>query len=120
MKITRTALEFILEASRGAHPREFIGMLRADGDTITETLIIPGSTFENCRSSILAYMVPIDHSIIGSIHSHPGAPRPSQADLEFFRKMGRFHMIVGYPYTADSIAAFNSDGSPASLELSND
>jgi len=120
MKITRTALEFILGASRGAHPREFIGMLRADGDTITETLIIPGSKFEECRSSILAHMVPMDTTIIGSIHSHPGPPRPSRADLEFFRKMGRFHMIVGYPYSPRDIAVFNSDGSPASLELSND
>ncbi len=120
MKITRVALEFILEASKGAHPREFIGMLRAEDGTITETLIIPGSTFEECRSSILTYMVPIDLSLVGSVHSHPGPPRPSRADLEFFRRMGKFHIIVGYPYTPQSVAAFNSDGSPAALELSND
>lgn len=116
MKITKTALEFILETARKAHPREFLGLLRAKDDVIIETLIIPGSKFEKNRSSLYPHMVPLDPSIVGSVHSHPGPPHPSRADLSFFEK-GAINMIIGYPYTVDSIAVYNAHGKPTTLEI---
>ncbi len=116
MKITQQAVDFILESAKGAYPREFVGLLRARGGIITEVLIIPGSKFEINRSSIFQNMVPIDPSIVGSVHSHPGPPIPSRADLNFFEK-GKINIIAGYPYTFESLAAYNADGTPAKLEI---
>ena len=116
MKISQTAVDFILESAKGAYPREFVGLLRAKKGVITEVLIIPGSKFEINRSSIFQNMVPIDTSIVGSVHSHPGRPIPSRADLNFFEK-GKINIIAGYPYTFESLAAYNADGTPATLEI---
>ena len=117
MKITETALEFMLECAKGAHPREFIGLLRAEKGVITETLLFPGSKFNRSSSSLLFDMVPPDPSIVGSVHSHPSEPIPSKADLEFFRRTGRIHLIIGYPYTASTVAAYDAFGKPTTLEL---
>lgn len=116
MKITETAVDFILESARGAYPREFVGLLRAKDGIITEVLIIPGSKFGMNRSSIFTNMVPIDPSIVGSVHSHPGRPIPSRADLNFFER-GKLNIIAGYPYTFESLAAYNADGTPTKLEM---
>jgi proteasome lid subunit RPN8/RPN11 len=54
----------------------------------------------------------------GTVHSHPsGNYRPSGADLEFFRKMGDTHIIIGYPYTETTWQAYNRAGEPIKLEI---
>jgi len=116
VKISETAVEFILEAARGAYPREFVGLLRAKDGVIIETLIIPGSKFEKNYSSIFMHMVPLDLSIVGSVHSHPGPARPSRADLRFFER-GKVNIIAGYPYDFASMAAFDAQGRPTTLEI---
>ncbi|MFC2174675.1 Mov34/MPN/PAD-1 family protein [archaeon] len=116
MKISQTAVEFILETAKNAYPREFVGMLRANEGVITEILIIPGSKFEKNYSSVLTNMVPLDPSIVGSVHSHPGPARPSRADLRFFER-GMVNLIAGYPYEFGNLAAFDAHGSPTSLEI---
>lgn len=116
MKISELAVEFILETARGAYPREFVGLLREKDGVIIETLIIPGSKFEENQSAIFPHMVPLDPSIVGSVHSHPGVPRPSRADLNFFEKH-RVNIIAGYPYGMDNLAVFDSRGKPIDLEM---
>ena len=59
--------------------------------------------FEIGRSSTRLDMKPLDPSIVCSVHSHPGQARPSRADMEFFSKFGKVHLIVGYPFTPGSI-----------------
>lgn len=113
MKIKKDTFDFIVEACRNTYPHEFIGLLRAKGDTITEVLVIPGSTFERSRSTLKEYMVPLDPSIVGSVHSHPGPPIPSKADLNFFSKHGKIHIIVGI----NAIRAFDRHGNPVHLEI---
>ncbi|MCD6414086.1 MAG: Mov34/MPN/PAD-1 family protein [Candidatus Diapherotrites archaeon] len=113
MKIKEDTLDFILEACRNTYPNEFLGLLRAKGGTITEVLLIPGSKFEHTSSTLRRDMVPLDPTIVGSVHSHPGRPIPSKADLNFFSKFGKIHLIVGYPFTRDTIAVFG----PERLEI---
>jgi proteasome lid subunit RPN8/RPN11 len=103
VKIKAKALEFILEASRSAYPREFLGLLRAEEGVVTEVLVAPLPTFEIGSSSTRLDMKPLDPSIVGSIHSHPGPPLPSRADMHFFSQFGKVHMIVGYPFTPRDI-----------------
>jgi len=63
-------------------------------------------------------MMPLDTHVAGSAHSHPnGVLSPSQADLSFFPRTGRYHLIVGYPYSRDSWRCFRTDGRPGGLEV---
>lgn len=111
MKIRREALEFILEAGRNLYPREFAGLLRGDKELIKEVLILPGTKQWFDSASINLNMLPIDLSVIGSIHSHPGASnRPSRADLIFFSKLGSVHGIVCQPYTLESLRFYDRSG----------
>ncbi|MFC2154627.1 Mov34/MPN/PAD-1 family protein [Candidatus Altiarchaeota archaeon] len=117
--IKREALELILGVSRELYPREFTGQLRAEGEIITEVLVIPASTFGEGFAQTRRDMIPIDKSIIGSVHSHPGPSySPSQADLKYFRKMGEIHLIVRHPFKEiNDIAAYDSEGRGVSLEV---
>ena len=114
MKLSRPALDFMLEAAKSAYPLEFIGMLRAENNVITEVLIIPGSKFGKHYSSVFLHMIPLDPSIVGSVHSHPGITTPSKADLHFFSKLGRVHIIVG---VNGEMSAFDTNGAPVTLEI---
>lgn len=118
MKIKSVALEFILGVSKRFHPDEFGGMLRGRGDIIEEVLIIPATLYGEDSVTTRMDMVPIDHSIIGSVHSHPVASfRPSRADLEFFRKTGYVHLIVKSPYRdVRDVAAYDREGNRIGLE----
>ncbi|MFH0859696.1 MAG: Mov34/MPN/PAD-1 family protein [Candidatus Altiarchaeota archaeon] len=118
-RIKSNALEFILGVSRSLHPREFTGQLRGEGDLITETLVIPASTFGNGFATTRFDMIPLDKSIIGSIHSHPSNTyRPSEADFRYFERGGSIHLIVRYPYNGlGDVAAYTSSGERISLEV---
>lgn len=119
MKISNGALGLLLEASRSLHPKEFTGQLRIENDTITEVLIIPASTFGEGFAITRLDMVPIDYSILGTVHSHPGdRNEPSRADLRYFRKRGNVHLIVRYPYGGlGDVAAYDNSGERVDLEL---
>jgi len=116
--IDKEALEFILGASRSSHPKEFAGLLRAKGDTITEVLLLPG-TLSSSRSAMLKLqMMPIDPTACGTMHSHPSSnASPSDEDLAFFAKHGRVHIIAATPYNEHSWKAYNHRGEEISLEI---
>ena len=118
MKIKKEALEFILGVSKRFYPDEFGGLLRGAGDLIEEVLVIPASTYGKDFVTTRFDMVPIDHSIIGSVHSHPAYGfLPSKADLEFFRKIGFVHLIARKPYCGvEDIAAYDREGTRIHLE----
>ncbi len=115
--IKRKALDFLLEASRNNFPNEFAGMLRAQGNVITEILVIPRTEWNNRSALIFLDMLPADPSIVGSVHSHPGPAIPSQADLEFFSKFGKIHIIVGYPFRETDIRAYLPSGEPTPVGI---
>ncbi|MFH1821444.1 MAG: Mov34/MPN/PAD-1 family protein [Methanobacteriota archaeon] len=117
-RIDREALKFILGVSRSNHPREFAGVLRARGDTVTEVLILPG-TLSSGRSAVLhLHMLPIDPSACGTVHSHPSPfAHPSDEDLALFAKFGSIHIIAAYPYNEDSWKAYNHRGEEINLEI---
>jgi proteasome lid subunit RPN8/RPN11 len=116
--IDKEALEFILGASRSNHPKEFAGLLRAKGDTITEVLLLPG-TLSSSRSAMLKlHMMPIDPTACGTVHSHPSPnASPSSEDLALFAKHGRVHIIATAPYSEHSWKAYNNRGEEISLEV---
>lgn len=116
--IEREALEFIFEASRSSHPREFAGILRAKDGVIKEILLLPGTVSSGESALLRLHMLPIDPSACGSVHSHPSPyPVPSGADLGLFAKFGRVHLIVASPYDERSWRAYDHRGNEINLEV---
>ncbi len=120
--IRETALAFILGVSSQLHPREFTGQLRAEGRLITEVLVIPASVYGEDFAETRLDMIPIDRSIVGSVHSHPGRSfRPSDQDLSYFARSGDVHLIVRYPYrNGADVAAYDRTGRRMELVISGD
>jgi proteasome lid subunit RPN8/RPN11 len=120
-KITRKCLNLILEASKSNYPREFGGLLRVDTnlkDTISEIVLLPGTVSGDSHAIFQLHMLPIDFSIIGTVHSHPSPiPRPSDADLHLFEKFGRVHIIVANPFDEFSWKAYDYIGNEIKLNV---
>lgn len=116
--IRARTLRMILEASRETYPNEFSATLRAEDGIINEVLLLPG-TLQGQTSAILRlHMLPIDYTVVGSVHSHPsGVIEPSDADLQLFEKFGKVHIIVGSPFDMRSWRAFDFRGDLIRIEV---
>jgi proteasome lid subunit RPN8/RPN11 len=112
-------VDLICQAARANHPNEFGGILRADkADVITDLLLLPGTVSGATHAVFQLHMLPIDFSVRGTVHSHPsGTPRPSEADLELFRRFGRRHIIIGSPYDRRSWRAYDGRGDAIRAEV---
>lgn len=119
IEIKKTALDFILKASRRIYPNEFTALLRGGGNVIEEVLLIPGTLFGENFATIRLDMKPIDSTIIGSVHSHPSKSyKPSDADLRFFSKFGYLHLVVKYPYKSiQDIAVYDLAGNRIGVKV---
>lgn len=116
--IRRAALDLILAAGREALPNEFAGVLRAYDGIITEVLVLPGTEQGTQAAIFKFYMMPVDRSVVGTVHSHPsGNFWPSKADMELFDRFGRVHIICGFPFGPANWAAYDGIGNPRDLEV---
>lgn len=119
--IAADALDFILELSKSYHPSEFIGLLSADSDVISDVLLLPGMLSSDRNASIRLDMIPLGISYVGSVHNHPypgpGAARPSAQDLFIFGRTGNCHIITFYPYDGDCWRCYNSVGEERELKI---
>jgi proteasome lid subunit RPN8/RPN11 len=113
-KITRKCLELILESAKSTYPKEFGALLRVDSEnknTIVELVLLPGTISGDSHAIFRLHMLPIDFSIVGTVHSHPSpVPQPSDADLQLFRKHGKIHIIAAKPYDYNSWKAYDYNG----------
>ncbi len=109
-RIKEVALDFILETAKNNYPNEFAGLLRGEGNTISEVLLLPGTRWNERSATLQMHMLPLDPSVLGSVHSHPGPAIPSRADLDFFSRFGKVHIIAGYPFRFEDIRAFSPGG----------
>jgi proteasome lid subunit RPN8/RPN11 len=116
--IQKELLSLLLEVGKERHPFEYAGLLRETDGVIDELTLLPGTTSNQRSASLFLDMMPLDVHVAGSVHSHPtGVLHPSDADLSFFPRTGRYHIIVGFPYDEQSWACFRADGTPCSLEV---
>jgi proteasome lid subunit RPN8/RPN11 len=121
VNIKRQVINSILDYAKACHPREGILLLRGKtrkGKTIIEEVVIPplsvrGSGFSNFP----LHMLPIDFTIVGTMHSHPsGALRPSTTDLNHF--YGKIMIITAYPYRSEQdIIVLDGKGNNVSYEI---
>ena len=120
-KITADCLSFICESAKSTFPREFAGLLRVaddEKDTITEVMLLPGTVAGDTHAIFQMHMRPVDFSLVGTIHSHPsGSAHPSEADRQLFRKYGKVHMIVAYPFTKTSWMAYDANGEEITMQI---
>lgn len=116
--IAKECLDSIKEAAKDLYPREFLAFLSL-GDTkdvISELVLLPQMIYGKGLATFNRYMAPFDPSLVGTVHSHPsGVSKPSGGDLDTFRKHGRIHIIIAYPYTDETWRAYTSNGDPIEL-----
>jgi proteasome lid subunit RPN8/RPN11 len=119
--IPKEILLMVLESAKTLHPKETIFLLRGkvakNSLKVTELVIPPAATYGRGFSSFPMHMLPMDFSIVGTIHSHPsGNLAPSSADLN--RGMGRVVLIVAFPYEKrENVAAYSRDGKGLALQI---
>jgi len=121
-KITRKCLTLIFESSKSNYPQEFGALLRVDRvdkNTIIEVILLPGTISGDSHAIFHLHMLPVDFSVVGTIHSHPSSiARPSDADLDLFSHFGRIHIIVGVSPLGDvTWNAYDYMGHMVSMEI---
>jgi len=119
--ITHDCLDLIIECAKSNYPNEFGGLLRRDSekkDLITELVLLPGTVSGDTHAIFKLHMLPIDFSIVGTVHSHPSPnAQPSSADRQLFEKFGRINIIIALPYTTSSWKAFDFKGEEIKLTV---
>lgn len=111
----------ILEGARRLYPRETILLLRGKKAknviTVSDLVVPPLATYGQGFAGIRVHMLPMDFSIVGTVHSHPsGNLMPSPADLNHF--FGAVLMIVGSPFTDErNAAAYDHNGKALVLQV---
>jgi proteasome lid subunit RPN8/RPN11 len=117
--IKKDVVENIIELAMQAYPKEFIMLLK--GSAKGKKLVIDSLIFQTYHASnestLVRFDLPLMSGSVGSVHSHPGASnRPSGADLRFFNKNGFVHLIIAYPYTRETIQAYDLYGNRIGFE----
>lgn len=116
--IREELLEMLLALGKSQHPCEFLAILREERGVMSDLELVPGTISGQESASFSPFMLPLDTHVAGSAHSHPnGVLSPSSADLRFFPSVGRYHLIIGYPYDRRSWKCFTADGTPHPLEV---
>ena len=116
--IDRSLMEMVNQAARDSLPNEFMAMLRAEEGVVSELLLVPGTLQGKDSALVMLHMLPIDYTVVGTIHSHPGySNRPSRQDLELFRRYGMIHIITCLPYDENSWQAYDHQGGMIELPV---
>src|SRR3989304_6497040 len=121
VSIPRNLLDTILEGAKQLYPRESFLLLRGKKSkgviSVSNLIVSPFAVHGNWFARFSPYMLPMDFSIVGTVHSHPsGNTKPSHVDLNHM--MGRILMIVGYPYADERcVAVYDSNGEKLVLQV---
>lgn len=117
--IEKDVIENIMLLAKENDPKEFLAFL--DGKIENKRLNITGLIYQEYYASESS-AAPIFHfpdkSFYGSVHSHPGnSNRPSQADRQFFSKIGIINIIICRPYAIENIRFYNHEGEEIDVEI---
>jgi proteasome lid subunit RPN8/RPN11 len=118
IKVSNELLDFISHAAKNTYPNEFAAFLREEKGVISEVIFSPFSIFGKNSSTISHFSLPIDASIVGTVHSHPSENGyPSEGDLNFFSHYGKIHIIVRYPYGSEDYFFYSREGERKEYEV---
>ena len=110
-----------MKAPKQLYPRESFLLLRGkkskDVISVSDLVIAPFAVHGRGFASYSPHMLPMDFSVVGTVHSHPsGNIQPSHVDLNHM--MGRILMIVGYPFADERcVAVYDSNGEKIALQV---
>jgi proteasome lid subunit RPN8/RPN11 len=119
--MSQELLDSIFERAKRLYPRETILLLRGkkskDVLRIVDLVIPPLATYGHGFANYPLHLLPIDFSLVGTVHSHPSGNK-TPSDMDFNHFFGRILMIVGYPYTSQQdVAVYNSHGEKLPLTV---
>jgi len=118
IRIDNELLDFITHAAKNTYPNEFAAFLREDEGVLSEVVFSPFSIFGKNSSTISHFSLPLDTTIIGTVHSHPSINgSPSEGDLNFFSHYGKAHIIVRYPYERGDYFFYSRNGDSLEYEV---
>jgi len=121
VSIPSELLATILGGARQLHPRESFLLLRGKKSKgvirVSDLIVAPFAVHGRGFATYSAHMLPMDFSVVGTVHSHPsGNIQPSYMDLNHM--MGRILMIVGYPFVDERcVAVYDSNGEKLDLNV---
>jgi proteasome lid subunit RPN8/RPN11 len=121
VSMNRNLFQAILESAKALYPKETIFLLRGKKNkkqiAVSDLVVPPLANYGRGFANIRLHMLPMDFSIVGTVHSHPsGNTTPSNTDLNGF--MGLVLMIVGFPFTDErNAAAYNRNGERLQLQI---
>jgi proteasome lid subunit RPN8/RPN11 len=124
VSMSRKLLDAIFEGAKRLYPKETFLLLRgvkSKGAIRVKDLVVPPlAVYGYGFANLPLHMLPMDFSIVGTVHSHPsGNISPSDVDLNHF--FGRILMIVGFPFAdAQNVAVYDSKGERLPLEITED
>ena len=121
VSISQGLLQAILESARRLYPRETVLLLRGKRNKnlfkIYELVVPPFANYGRSFADFPLHMLPMDFSIVGTVHSHPsGDLTPSTEDLNHV--FGIILMIVGLPFADEGdVAVYNRSGEKLTLQI---
>ncbi len=116
--IEREVLDAVNDAARDSYPNEFVALMRAEDGMIIELLMLPGTITGDSFATVPLHNMPIDFSVVGTVHSHPSlSNRPSRADLHLFERYGSVNIITCLPYDINSWCAYDRQGRVVQLRV---
>jgi len=117
--LERSAANEIIARAKEAYPNEFGAMLRGI-NRITHIEPVMESA-EGKAAYMFSMFNRFSQRMVegeGVVHSHPsGAAYPSGADIAMFHQFPGINIIIGYPYTDDSMAAYDRLGNRVTLRI---
>ena len=121
VSMSRDLLATIFEGAKQLYPRENILFLRGkkNKDTlkINELVIPPFAVHGRGFASVPLFMMPVDFSIVGTVHSHPSGDL-SISNVDFNHFFGKIIMIVGFPFISkNNVAIYDSRSEVVYLEI---
>ena len=84
---------------------------------IVDLVVPPLATYGHGFANYQLHLLPMDLSLIGTVHSHPsGNTTPSDVDFNHF--FGRILIIVGFPFASEqNVSVYNSCGEKLPLQV---
>ncbi|MHA1819832.1 MAG: Mov34/MPN/PAD-1 family protein [Promethearchaeota archaeon] len=115
--ISKDLMKGILKWANDYYPEEVLGLLRKRNGVVAEFILPPGFDSSPTMAIFSPNMLPIDTSIVGSVHSHPsGNITPSGADKAMFSRYP-LNIIVGPPFNFNCIGCYDREGKPIEFML---
>jgi len=119
--LSKRVAKMIMESARETYPNEFGALLHGYPHVHSLQPIVDAS--RGSRSFVFSLWDRFSGKALvadGMVHSHPsGVARPSRADLYMFSRF-RVNFIIGYPFSEDSMAAYDSVGNRIDFRIVDD